>query len=346
MRKTLLQLGLLTFLAVATVIGLYYVSQSNISISGGFTRSFRPHCTGNWTEQQLTAEDGYFAGTDKKGVYIAHYQRPLFVEYFDASHSDQLSFPAFATRGIKIDPETGKLFIQNGRVYWTDGFHREILSADIGKTEQISIIEDSLYFNLFLPLDSSTVIARIKDPKLQQHVLVSAKPGIAPGYQQKLVLEKQVDGVFCTDGQLLRRGNSDTLLYIYFYRNKWLLLNTHLQILSTRASIDTNTTVKIKVADVNHQYRTLSTPDYFSNRLSFADNRFLYIQSGAVSDNETTEDFHDNSVFDVYSLEKGNYLFSFYIPLLGEKNIREFCVIQHRLYALAGRHLRCFELKF
>jgi hypothetical protein len=42
------------------------------------------------------------------------------------------------------------------------------------------------------------------------------------------LLEKQVDGVFDTDGQLLRDDITGELVYIYFYRNEFMVMDSNL----------------------------------------------------------------------------------------------------------------------
>jgi hypothetical protein len=72
----------------------------------------------------------------------------------------------------------------------------------------------------------------------------------------------------------------------------------------------------------------------------------LFLQSMLKADNEYELDFNENSIIDIYDLKNGDYKGSFYIPAYEGKKAHQFQVISHQLYALYGKTVVLYDLKF
>jgi len=161
------------------------------------------------------------------------------------------------------------------------------------------------------------------------------------------LLKKQVDGIFCTDGNLIKTPDSKRLFYVYYYRNQFLCSDTSLNLLYGGKTIDTNTHAKIKVSYIKSSNQTtLSSPPVYVNKQAAANNRFLFIVSGLRADNEKGSLLDDFSTIDVYSVSNGNYQFSFYLPNFNKKKLTDFRVDEQSLYALYDHYLYKYQLNF
>src|SRR5690606_29648613 len=100
------------------------------------------------------------------------------------------------------------------------------------------------------------------------------------------ILEKQIDGSFCVDGDLLYNPNTNSLVYVYRYRNQFMHLDTTLNTLFKGYTIDTISKVKIKVSEAktaNGIKFILSSPPLIVNKKSYASGNYLFIHSNIKS---------------------------------------------------------------
>ncbi len=151
------------------------------------------------------------------------------------------------------------------------------------------------------------------------------------------LLPYKTDGGFYNDGVLLFDKSSYSILFVAYYRNEFICLDTNLNLSYRGKTIDTfsNTSVAVikERLDTSWSY-TMSKPPKLINRKSNVDNGLLYIQSNIKADNEATSDFKNNSVIDVYNIKNGVYLHSFYLPHFDGKEVTDYRIKGNMLTAL------------
>jgi hypothetical protein len=70
------------------------------------------------------------------------------------------------------------------------------------------------------------------------------------------ILQKQIDGVFDSDGKLLLNQNFKNLIYIYNYRNEYMIMDEDLELKSRLKTIDTISRARfnvVKIPDGRHK---------------------------------------------------------------------------------------------
>ena len=165
---------------------------------------------------------------------------------------------------------------------------------------------------------------------------VELKPGI---------LTKQIDGFFCTDGMLL--SDSGNIVYLYYYRNEFIVMDTSMNVKYHSHTIDTITHARISVSPKSVKgARMLSSPARIVNDKSTISGKLLFVHSKIISDNEKISEVRNNSVIDVYELKKGKYLFSFYIPHLDGEVVREFRIAGNNLVCRYPEKIILYTLNF
>jgi len=163
----------------------------------------------------------------------------------------------------------------------------------------------------------------------------------------KGLLQKQIDGLFCTDGQLIKVPNSNRIFYTYFYRNQFMCADTNLNLLYRGKTIDTNSYAKIKVAKIRSTNQlTLASPPKIINKHTDVNEKYLFIHSGLKADNETDKVHEESAVIDVYNVKDGKYKLSFYLPNFDGKSLNDFKVYGQSLYALYDHYLYKYQLNF
>jgi len=159
------------------------------------------------------------------------------------------------------------------------------------------------------------------------------------------ILTKQIDGLFCTDGILNYDPGTRQLVYTYYYRNEFILLDKNLNVIKTAHTIDTTSRAHIKVAKINSDKSvTLASPPEFVNLRSSLSGNWLFIQSPVKAINEQEDEFANNSAIDIYNVSDNKYHFSIYIPDLNQKKISAFQVHGKNLYVIQDKFLTIFRL--
>lgn len=204
---------------------------------------------------------------------------------------------------------------------------------------------DGAFFAEAVPIPSSTLIVRTFSDTVREYVL-ARKTKSLPSLQRKTgLLEKQIDGLFCTDGMLHYNKKTNQVVYVYFYRNQFLTMDTSLNLLYRGNSIDPVAKARIKVARLQDGTVTLASPPYLVNKRSHTNGESLFILSNIKAKNEDWDFFDRTSAVDVYHLNNGAYNQSFYVPEFRGNKIKEFKVYDSTLVAIQGHYLVTYQLQ-
>ncbi|GHN02270.1 hypothetical protein WSM22_37590 [Cytophagales bacterium WSM2-2] len=288
----------------------------------------------------------YIAGATPDRIYLGNSMAPALLIAANYSLSDtqhlQLKFPS----QVKLY-QGATVTVGPSNVYLMEGKTPALLRGKLSDLT-MNLVRDSLeYFIGSMPLSPESYVIKIYDPILRKSVL--AKKKIKTGWAHRVpeILEKQVDGIFCTDGMISYDPYSGSLIYVYYYRNQFIRLDTSLNILYRGRTIDTTSHARIKVSEIESKNMiTLSGPPMTVNKRSCVSGEYIFIHSGLLSNNEEKKTFDHCSVIDVYNLKNGEYRFSFYLPDYNKKKISGFRVFNKTLVAMYDHFLYSYQLNF
>lgn len=205
-------------------------------------------------------------------------------------------------------------------------------------------ITNNSFFAEAVPVHHNTIIVRTFRDTVREYVLAKKTISSPLTEFKTTLLEKQIDGLFCTDGMLHFNEKTNQVVYVYYYRNQFISMDTSLNLLYRGTTIDPVTTARIKTARLKDGSVTLASPPYLVNNRSDTNGNYLFINSKIKAKNDDSELFNETSAVDVYSLPDGSYIQSFYIPeFLGHK-IKEFKVFDSTLVAIQGHYLVTYNL--
>lgn len=232
-----------------------------------------------------------------------------------------------------------KLTVDSANFYLMDGSTRTMVKGRtgewIGKADTI----DLPYFSENIPLNDNSMVCRFVDFKTRTNSLKKVsrtRPSITNGN----LLEKQVDGLFCTDGLLQYHQQLQLLSYMYFYRNRVLLMDTNLNLLKKMKTIDPIDTAKFKIAKIeSSKSLTFSSPALMVNANSCSSGRLVFIESKIQAMNDLETIFKDAMVIDVYDLIGQQYLYSFYLRSHNQQKTTQFKVIGNYIFVVSGQYL-------
>ena len=205
--------------------------------------------------------------------------------------------------------------------------------------------DSGYYFVEAIPLSPSTFAIKSYNTFNKGYEL--AKRTVSPPYINFNfdLLQKQIDGVFCVDGKIHYSKDLNKIVYLYTYRNEYIVADTNLNLLYRSHTIDTFSRARIKVANVNSDGTSmLGAPPLLVNGKSCVAGNKLYIQSPLLSRNENIADFESSSVIDVYNLDDGYYSYSFYIPMFKNDKFKDFQVNGNLIVTIFNDHLVLYEM--
>jgi hypothetical protein len=330
--------------ATFSIVFLSFFSGRFNHRKNGFIRLVPPHVAISDKIRDIGYNSYYLAGGTSDHIYLANRSAPGVIMSLDpwlkdsvSHHLDMLSAGGRVAKSLQIT-------IDSPRIYLFDGFTPSIVHGTLGDS-LLHRARGKIYFTLAAPISPVSRVYRAVDRRLHQNVLVKQlNDSIIKG---DTILEKQVDGIFCTDGSLHSQPDSNRLVYVYTYRNQFVIMDTNMQIRYRGKTIDTVSTVKLRASGIPSQSSiTMSSPPEFVNEQSCVSGNYLFIHSALAADNENMSVYNKCSCIDVYSLIDGSYILSFYLPDFHYKKIRDFQVYGNTLAALYDHYIYTYTLHF
>ena len=167
--------------------------------------------------------------------------------------------------------------------------------------------------------------------------------------EEKNISQRTGDGGFSTDGLLHYDTLSHLLVYINYYRNHFVCMDTNLNLIYTSSTLDTLNSLQITAGITstgNYENISNTSPTKDVNLQSCVSTGKIFINSALKADNETRNNFNDNSVIDLYNIVNGMYEGSFYIPLYKKERLMEIKVSHNRMIVLYPSYAVIYKLPF
>jgi hypothetical protein len=331
---------------VLTIVALFVSADKINHRKNGFMRLFPPAIAELITRSDVKYNSYYIAGYTKTHLYLGSVTDPsyILISNYDLSDTTHITVPLPAIAKSAFDRLS--VSVDSPYINFTDG-------------------ESSYYYRVRFPgLDGSLnnlkgeqfITARAISPRsiiLKQYnrnlheSFISKKTLDTITRTKNYALVKQVDGLFCSDGMLNFDPSTGKLIYVYYYRNQFVCLDTNLELQLTGKTIDTNSRAKIKVESINSTGQTtLSKPPLIVNRLSCVAGDYLFVNSTLMANNETKLSFDESSVIDAYNLTDGSYKLSFYLPSYNGMKIYRVYVFGKLLFGFYDHYVLVFRLHF
>lgn len=345
MRKILFIAGACFLISTGVVIMLFAWSTDIRQQPGSFLRQYPPHPVVETASFRLSNTSYYLAGATAHTVYLAHRLAPLHVlqvsnNLADTVHRSLVLKDIRKQKHFRITVQ-----IDSPYYYFMDGTIPFYYRGNITDGRGANVLPDSMYFGDVAILSPQSFAMRALSRQQQVHILGKRMLGLARPLLKYDLLEKQKDGIFCTDGMLHYNKELSRLVYIYHYRNQYIVMDTSLTLQYRANTIDTFSIAQVKFDSVaSEQSIRLSAPPFTVNKRCATSGRYLFIHSQVAARNESMKQFARGSVIDVYDMVTHTYAFSFYIPDYRGKPMKDFTVTGGKLYALFDNALKQYDL--
>jgi hypothetical protein len=346
MKKVLTSLFVCAVFSVAIVISLGSISKKLSHQYSGFNRILPPHPIDLLKDISLKDDSyNYIAGETTTHIYLGSTINPLHLLQINIKNpGDTMTIRLTFENGEKNNLVFSRILVDSSFVYLLDGIKPAIFKGSVNNFKVNRYMYDSAYFVSSVPISPNSFVIRTLSSKLNQYVLAKES---AQSPNIKLfpnILEKQIDGIFCTDGTLNYSAELSSIIYVYRYRNQFLRLDTNLSLLYKGKTIDTVSRAKISVANLTSENAfTISSPPLSVNNKSYVANHWLFIHSNLLAKNEDKDAFDASSVIDVYNLKSGKYNFSFYLFNHGKSKMRDFKIINNKLIVLYNKTIYIYD---
>ena len=336
---------IITLSGSSIVIVLFMLSENIVHYHNKLTRRFPHSPITQEAIADLKFNSFYIAGADSAHIYLGNLTAPLRVTILNKKliRTQQgiinLNRKDLPFRAVKVSVAAPYFFV-------TDGTVPCVFRGKTTDWKAQMVYKEGEYFTTALAVDSSS-IAVVTNSKITGENILGV---IQTGYNKKTILnpdilQKQFDGVFDTDGQLLFSKGMNKIVYLYAYRNQFTIADKNLRIIGRGNTIDTITQAKLSIAkDKKHKQRKFSKPPLFVNKRSAVYKNLLFVNSAVPGLYEDDRMWERTSIIDVYDLSRKSYLLSFTIINLNDQKIKEFLVYGDQLYVMIGNKIIRYKI--
>lgn len=331
--------------SVAIVILLFVTSEEIIHHRNPFVRRFIPHRINKQHQADLGYNSYYFAGTGKGKIYLGNYTDPSRITVLDSTlknrklYTIQLNKVNFPFRSIQVKVVPPYFYVLDGTVPC-------IFKGTIGNWKASLISNRSIHFSATAIMDNNAIAIRTRDIRKRENTLgiIEFDPRVKVQLAPDL-LQKQIDGIFDTDGSLHYSPALQKLVYVYYYRNQFIITDSHLKLTYRGNTIDTNSVAKLKIAYLPEQgIKQFSAPPFTVNASSSVFKNLLFVHSNLEGKFESQKMWEQASVIDVYDIVENSYQSSFYVYHHNRQKMRSFVVTDSHLFALIDDQIVAYSL--
>jgi hypothetical protein len=340
------------YLLITTVVGVsillvfYHTSEAVMQKQNPFLRSFPPHVAEYVKQTDLKFNSYYFAGYDNGVLYLGNYTTPLNAIAIDSTFKNKQKINIFPEKS-NFQFRSVQLRVAPPNFYLMDGTVPCIYSGSIADWKARLRLKESPYFTFAEPMDSITFVFRANSSGSGANILGTFKLGALSSVTlSPNLLQQQAggDGIFDTDGTLLYSKGLSSIVYVYRYRNQFVVADKSANLVYRGNTIDTVSRAQIKVAQLKGE-RKMSAPPLSVNAASAVCNTLLFVNSTLRGKYDNLKAWQSASTIDVYDLKKNVYLFSFYIAGIDGKKLKSLLVTPTHLYALIDTQLVSYAIK-
>jgi hypothetical protein len=290
----------------------------------------------------------YIAGFANNKIYLGNHTKPFSVIELDTLLKTS---KIHIIRLSKVDSikqiSRFKVTIDSPYFFFANGSMPIILKGELDAWTAFPFIDyKGYYFEDAVSITPSTFALRSYSNQKESVHLGLLDAIDTPHFAFRFdLLEKQREGLFSTQGNMHYDKSSKKFVFLYSYRNKYIITDSLLNKQSINNTIDTFNTAPIRIRKVNQgNTYMLSSPPLIINGQSCVSEKRLYIKSNLMGKSEDKKKFLTSSTIDVYDIEKGTYLTSFYIPGYQGKELVDYYVHRGNAYIIYEDHITAYNL--
>ncbi|MGO4770900.1 MauE/DoxX family redox-associated membrane protein [Flavobacterium sp. W22_SRS_FK3] len=342
--RTVIPLIVAILAAVVFVAVLFLLSEDIMEKENPFIRRF-PNASAAKTDRiDLRNTSYYIIGTDNDKIYLANRLAPLQILEVDSDFKNKKRIT------ITLDRENFKFRAVEVRLnppyfYVIDGSVPVIYRGFISTWEAKVISDGKFRFSDIIFSDDKQAFIRTQKQYTGENILGLSNDYTGSEIQyNKALLEKQIDGIFDTDGTMQYSRSLRKLIYVYYYRNGYIAADENLKLQYRANTIDTTSRAKLKVVKLKQSGDTkLAAPPYMVNRHTTLCDNLLFVNSLLRGRYERNNVWKHATAVDVYDISKQRYVLSFYVYDEEGFRMNNFFATDSSMYIISGHYLLKYE---
>lgn len=339
-RMLIFKMAVLLVSSSGLMVALFLSSEHIMKKENNFTRRFLSHPLEDEDAKiDLGFNSYYFAGADKDHLYLGNTTTPLLLTTVDTALKTKTE--------LKINPEKTDYSFRNLQVkvkapyfYLYDGDVPVIYRGKLPGPDARIISYNEAFFSQLAVIDSVNFGIRTMLSGHERYTIGSlrltdpVKVHLSPD-----ILQKQTDGLFDSDGKLIDDPKSGNLIYTYFYRNQFLVMDSRLRLLRRLKTIDTISQAQVRAVVLSDGRRKMGAPPLQVNKNMTAFGGVIFNQSNLRGKFEERAAWKQASVIDCYRTDQQQYIGSFYISNRGKNKVAHMLTTERYLYIISGNEL-------
>lgn len=330
--------------SICTMAGLFFFSEDIVHKRNNFVRSFPPFPAERIASADLKFDSYYFAGQNGGDIYLGNTTAPALITVIDSSLRVTRKYQ-IRIKDTLQDFRNVRLKVVPPFFYLYDGTVPCIFKGNLSDEKAILQHVKIPGFTKAEVVDSTTFIIRTLS-KNHEHLLATIS--LINGFDRTdnpALLQRQRDGIFDTDGAMHYSAELKKFVYLYYYRNEYIVADEKLQLVHRGHTIDTTSKAKLEIVYVkDRKQRTFAAPPFLVNRLSMLHRNLLFVNSTLMGKYDTTKMWENANFIDVYDILSKAYLFSFYVYKVDGEKIDDLIVTDTHLFILLGCNIVTYRL--
>lgn len=339
--RVFILLSVSVVVSTSLITGLFLVSEEAIDRDNSFIRRYPHHPVNRQGSFDLEFNSYYLAGITRDSIYLGNFTAPLHLLAIDKELTDTSQHRLNLKNMEKYNFKSVKVHVHEPYYYLFDGTVPIIYQGEIGNWNAEVLMENAAYFSQILPMDNNRFAVRARSTANNENELGQIK--VMRSTEVKLkpeLLEKQIDGIFDVDGFLLYNEQLEGVIYLYRYRNEYIVANKNLDLQYRGKTIDTINMAQLDIASITSKNKKKLGP--MSTRVNLnatTYGNYLFVSSNRIGKYEDGNMLEQASIIDVYNVEERIYELSFYLYHFKNDKMREFFINGSMLYSLNGNFL-------
>lgn len=337
-------IGLL-LIVIVSLTSLVLLTELPNENSNGFTRRIRTNFISLTKDTDnilpvsricgLTSNNIYLVGSEPNTIYSINYElNKIDTIHYDYPDSSLITRP----NNVQIDSPNIYVHLNNSATFISLNLNSLALRP---KSLKIPVFTKSTQVS-----DSIVALRGFKNKSTTQvFKLVNMNSGEI--LIERPLISDDMNGGFSTDGRLKYNKHEKKIIYVPYFQNDIFCLDSNLNSVYHSNTIDTNRNNNISIQKISKGSTEKLMPSHsrkLVNNDFFIGGGKIFIQSALKADNEKLSFFNENSVIDLYDINNGKYLESFYIPNISSSEIKGIDLFENRLIVLTKRKIYIFRI--
>ncbi|MCC2590311.1 MauE/DoxX family redox-associated membrane protein [Chryseobacterium sp. MFBS3-17] len=330
-KTTVLKLSSSIILPILLVVMLFSSSDYMSKKENPFIRKFIPHAIEKEGSINLGVNSYYFAGVSNDTLYLGNRTSPFLLTSVDSELKTMKEFP-IAPQPNHYLFKRPQLFVNDGAYFLFDGTIPVIFKGDLNNKIARLILQKEFYFDLLNVGDNHLVFR--SQTKNKGLILGQFDFNNSTLQLSDSILQKQTDGFFDVDGSLLHDPILKNHVYVYRYRNQFVVMDNSLQNIKYHSTIDTVSVAKVQSQELSNGQNKMNAPPLVVNSNGAVYDGVLFNISNIIGRFEDPKQWQNSFIIDLYSTKEQLYFGSFYLPKADGTSNAKIFINKNYLYVL------------